>query len=227
MQPASDPANEREAPTNNLAAGRSIPAPPWPADTVIAFRETHEGRVRSARPLRVIEDTAAGIVGYLDPDSTVAWPRRTDGTPSRTPNLAWSLVIERWQGPGSLWILPADVGWAATLFYDKVTNEPIRCKINFQDPWIRTSCGLDALDLALDLMVELNLTDRFLKDEDELADIVAAGIIPDDRVIRAELDAVSALLDRRAPPFDRTWIDWRPDPSVGPLDLPAGWDRTE
>jgi len=204
-----------------------IPPPPWPAGTVIALRETYNAQVRSARPLRILEDTDDMVVGYLVAGSTVAWPRRADGTPSRTPNLEWKLVIEKWQGPGSLWILPRNAGWAATLFYDLTTGDPVRWKINFQDPWIRTPYGLDALDLALDLMVELNLTDRYLKDEDELADIIAAGVIDDDRTVLAELEAVSYLLDQGAPPFGEQWTRWRPDPDWTALDLPTGWDRLD
>jgi hypothetical protein len=197
----------------------------WEPGTVIALREVHDGRVRSARPLRIVFDEGDAIVGFLVPGSTVAWPRRPDGSVSRTPNVGWELSLERWQGPGALWILPAETGWAATLHLDAHAGEPQGWKVNFQEPWRRAGCALDALDLALDLMVGLDHRDRHLKDEDELAVMVEAGIVADESRIRRDLTMVEALLDRGEAPFDGTWERWRPDPSWNPLALPEGWDR--
>jgi hypothetical protein len=52
-------------------------------------------------------------------------------------------------------------------------------------------------------------------------------VIPaeDEPRLRADGErAVRRVLDR-APPFDRDWTAWRPDPSWPVPVLPEGWDR--
>ncbi len=197
--------------------------------TTVVLREVLDGRIRSARPLRIVADDVDGVVGYLVPRSTVAWPRLLDGAQSQTPDQGWLLPEEEWFGPGSLYVVPAGAGYAAVLFFDRDTGEPLSWKVDFFRPLARTGVGFDTLDHALDLLVTLDRRSWQPKDLDDAAQLRRVAVL--DRHELAALDAerarVEDLLRRRAAPFDDRWPTWRPDPTWPPLRLPQGWDHLE
>ena len=43
--------------------------------------------------------------------------------------------------------------------------------------------------------------------------------------IRHAGEAAIKRLERREPPFNEPWLDWRPDPDWGPLELPENWAK--
>jgi predicted RNA-binding protein associated with RNAse of E/G family len=90
--------------------------------------------------------------------------------------------------------------------------------VNFERPLRRTPVGVDTFDEKLDLIVRPDGTYRW-KDEDELEQAAAAGLLEADAV-RAEAQRV---LDEW--PFPTGWEEWRPDPSWPTPQLPDGWDR--
>jgi hypothetical protein len=130
----------------------------WQPGDVIVLREVLDGRVRSARPLAVVADGPGLLAGYLAPRSQVAWPRLVDGAQSQTPDQGWRLDLEVWNGPGCLFLLPAGEAYAAVLFLDRDTGEPLGWKVDFLEPAIRTPAGLDTLDWALDLLAPVDLS---------------------------------------------------------------------
>ena len=116
---------------------------PWPGGdryepgTVVVLRELLDGRVRSARPLQVVEDGQDGLAAYLVPRSEVAWPRLLDGAQSQTPDQGWLLRREEWQGPGCLFVLPPGEAYAAVLFFDRDDARPLSWKVDFLRPPLR------------------------------------------------------------------------------------------
>jgi len=215
--------------------------------TTVVLREVLEGRVRSARPLRVVADEPEQFVGYLVPRSEVAWPRLADRvTQSQTPDQGWQLPLEEWHGPGALFVMPAGSGFAAVLFLDRDTHAPIGWKVDFFRPPVRHRLGFDTLDHAFDLLADAELTSWQTKDLDDLAQLVRLGLLegPERRAFERERDRVERWLTERtgsgpamtsparapdpgpdpAGPFTEGWQAWRPEPGWPPLELPAGWD---
>ena len=107
--------------------------------------------------------------------------------------------------------------------------------VNLEDPLVRTPIGFDYLDRLLDIEIAPDLSRWKWKDEDELEEAVARGILTSQEahVIRAEGESVIAALDAGHPPFDEPWDRWRPDPcwptsriSCGlerPMQVPGRW----
>lgn len=192
----------------------------------VVLREVIGARIRSARPLRVIEDSVERFVGYLVPRSTVAWPRLADGIEqSQTPDQGWRLPLERWRGPGSLFIVPAGAGFATVLFCDAATGQPLGWKVDFFRPLRRGPVGFDTLDHAFDLLVGLDGSWQ-TKDLDDLAQLRRLGLLtgPEHEAFRRDSERVERwLADGDGPFTDPAWRSWRPDPRWAPLELPDGW----
>lgn len=199
-----------------------------PGQTVV-LREVLHGRIRSARPLRVIADDDNAFVGFLTPRSAVAWPRLIDREQSQTPDQGWRLADEVWQGPGSLFVIPEGEAFAAVLFFDPSTGEPLSWKVDFLLPPRRTTMGLDTLDTALDLLAPFDLSSWEVKDTDDFAQLGRIGVL-DRQAMSSVAEArgrAEDLMATRAGPFDERWRTWRPDPGWQPLEFPAGWDVLE
>ena len=98
--------------------------------------------------------------------------------------------------------------------------------VNLEDPLTHSAVGFDYLDQFLDIEIAPDLSAWNWKDEDELEDAVANGLMAPQRadLIRAEGIRVIETLDKKAPPFDEQWHLWRPDPQWESPGLPAGWD---
>lgn len=86
--------------------------------------------------------------------------------------------------------------------------------INVEEPFRRTSIGVDTNDHTLDVVVLPDLTWAW-KDEDQLAERAANGVyVPEFASrIRATAEQALELLEARRSPFDGTWVEWAPDPS--------------
>lgn len=200
----------------------------FPPGTTVVLREVVEGRVRSARPLRVVLDDADRFVGYLVPRSTVAWPRLADGvTQSQTPDQGWQLPLEEWHGPGALFVMPAGAGFAVVLFFDRDLGTPLGWKVDFLRPTARHRVGFDTVDQGFDLLASGDLSAWEAKDLDDLAQLVRVGLLAGDELaaFEAERARVEGWLRRGGGgPFDEGWTRWRPEAAWAPLDLPDGWN---
>ena len=194
------------------------------AGTLVVLRELIDHRVRSARPLQVVEDGEQGLAAYLVPRSEVAWPRLVDGERSQTPDQGWLLRREEWQGPGCLLVSPPPgESHAAVLFFDRVHHRPLSWKVDFLRPPTRHGTCLDTLDWALDLLVPLDRRDWTVKDTDDLAQLRVLELLGPGghhRVEAAHVRAEEAIAAGRSP-FDDRWPRWRPPTDTRPLRLPA------
>jgi Protein of unknown function (DUF402) len=92
--------------------------------------------------------------------------------------------------------------------------------VNFEEPARRTSLGWDYRDHKLDLIVRPGGSVEW-KDEDELAQAGAAGLL-DEAAVRAEAERVLA-----DPPWPTGWERWRPEPTWRVPVLPEGWEGVE
>jgi hypothetical protein len=91
---------------------------------------------------------------------------------------------------------------------------------------VRTAVGVDVFDDVLDIVIA---ADRryYWRDEEEMADLVAAGLYTEGEAaeLRSVGEAVIEMVERRQPPFDDAWQEWRPSPDLRLGPLPEGWQH--
>jgi hypothetical protein len=94
-----------------------------------------------------------------------------------------------------------------------------------EDPLQRTARGFDYVDQILDIVVAPDLKTWRWKDEDELEEAIALGLILPERArsMRAEGENVVRMLQSGKSIFNG-WENWRPDPSWPVPTLPEDWD---
>jgi hypothetical protein len=83
---------------------------------------------------------------------------------------------------------------------------------------------LDTLDLDLDLVINPDLTFEW-KDEDDYQKGIETGIILPEWVegIEHAKKEVLGRLASRGYPFDRSWLNWKPDVNWAPPKFPEIW----
>ena len=112
------------------------------------------------------------------------------------------------------------------LFWNHESNHFLCYYINFQLPFRRIKNGIDTLDLDLDLVIQPDGSYRW-KDEVDYQKAIEHEVILPEWVqgVEAAKSEVLARLERRAYPFDGSWLDWKPDPGWSPPPLPENWDK--
>lgn len=182
----------------------------------------------------VIEDTDDRLLLWL-PKGTrrkvpVTPPSRPD-PPTRSARIIDNLAYGDWVygdhvwDVSSLWILrPGD--WYATWVSWRAVGDHLGWYVNMQYPFRRTSLGIEAMDLMLDVVVEPNMTWQW-KDDDEFDEIARRGIFDGRTVerIRREAANVIGLIEARKPPFSEPWPSWSPDTSWQLPVLPDNWSQ--
>lgn len=205
----------------------------WAPGQTIVHQEVWRGRVWAARPLTVVEDTEEQLLLWI-PKGTV---RKVPTTPPERPdpsrredriieNLArcdWAYGDHVWD-VSSLWIMrPGD--WHAVWVSWLDSGAHFGWYINMQMPYRRTAIGIEAMDLALDIVVEPDLGWRW-KDDEEFAEILDRAIFdaPTGARVREEADNVIRRIEAAEPPFSEPWPSWRPDPQWSQPTLRDRWD---
>jgi hypothetical protein len=193
----------------------------------IVLRETLRGRIWVARPTIVVLDDEDRWMFYIPPGTPFRRPA-ADGPLVRlkAPGADWTLQERRWDdvhvlsfawaGAGHAVLHLWDAGWMPTCWY-----------VNVEAPLRRFESGFDTFDRDLDVVIEPDRSSWRWKDEDVVAEGIRLGAYTPEEAAGFRREAERGLrrvLDRE-PPFDREWAGWRPDPSWGPPELPAGWDR--
>ncbi|MDD1064162.1 DUF402 domain-containing protein [Streptomyces cocklensis] len=205
-----------------------------PGETVVR-RDVHRcGRVWSEQALRVIADTPEALVTACAPGAQARWPAlyaraRAEGDRTiRTQAFdamatgKWQLAPAVWQETELLLWKPPTAWFSVNAFF---TAAGLRnWYINFEHPTHRTEAGFDTLDLAIDLVIDPDLSTLRWKDEDEYAHVRRLGIVTDTehRAVEHARAQALALIEDRAGPFaeaDR-WQAWRWNPAWPTPSLP-------
>ena len=141
------------------------------------------------------------------------------------------LRASTWSGSGVLMQFPVDEPWSvwfrflADGSFDGWYGNLETPKVRWERP--DGSRGLDASDRELDVEVRADCTWAW-KDEDEFeAKTGRDGFWTQEgqQRIRADGERLIARLERREPPFDGRFTDFRPDPRwVNPV-IPTPWDH--
>jgi len=198
----------------------------WTAGTPILLRETWQGRVWTAQPVRVVQDSPDLLVLHMQPGTVCKHPG--DSTPFLSDD--WTLADRVWTGGDALYLCPPGAWHMVILFF---TPPPARqlqhWYVNLQTPLRRRPLGFDYLDQELDLIVSLDRKTWRWKDEERFADAQRRGrISPDDaRRVRAEGERVIAQIAGDDSPFAHGWEHWRaPSDWREPPTLPPDWRMT-
>jgi uncharacterized protein len=192
-------------------------------DSFLARYESADGVIRGALPLRVVGERNGYLATWLPAGTTVAMPTLADGR-----SLRDCSVEERYTLPRTSRIGPR-VGDAAVLLFPERAAHSIHVfahgwYVNLERVHRWHDRGVDTRDHLLDIVCERSREWRW-KDEDELADAVAFGLITQEYAdeIRAEGERVVRMFARWDPPFSDAWEDWRPEASWPIPALPKDW----
>jgi hypothetical protein len=101
--------------------------------------------------------------------------------------------------------------------------------VNIQSPLRRWSGGFDYTDWFLDVRIPIDRSTYEWKDEDELAEAGRRGLVTEAEAhdIRWAGERAIEHVLLLEPPFDRDWLDWKPDHAWEPPTLAEGWERSE
>ena len=131
----------------------------WKADDRILWQGIYRQRVWHAQTVIVVRDTLEETIVALLPGTDCIAPerylkgktyaqRRWDYKDS-----FWDLEKFKWHTNRLLFLLEPENYYSTILFWHHERNEFLRYYINFQLPLQRSNCGIDTLDLDLDLNI--------------------------------------------------------------------------
>jgi hypothetical protein len=196
----------------------------------IAIREIWQGRVWSARPVIVEQDTPELMALYLPPGTLGKKPRTIDGeevTPITRVQAEWLLADNVWPEDGeSIRLMIPGKPYSVLCFWLEKHSIHRDWYINLEDPLYRTSIGFDYMDQLLDIIVESDLSDWHWKDEDEFQEAQELGLISPEKAgnLRTEGEKVVEMLLSGESVFNG-WEHWKPDPAWEIPTLPEGWEK--
>ena len=198
-----------------------------PGQTVV-LREVLHGRIWSAKPAVIVQDTPEMLALYAPSGTMAKQPRTLEGKRVKAENRLsseWILVDSLWSSFHLLRMTVPGSMYSVIAFWDNPGMEFHDWYINLEDPLYRTTLGFEFLDQWLDVIVAPDLSAWRWKDEDEFAEAVEIGLISKVKAatLQAEGERVAKWLRSGKSPFNE-WINWRPDPSWEIPILPEGWD---
>ncbi len=204
----------------------------WKPGDVIAWRGIFRNRLWHAMPMFVVKDTLQEVVLAVLPGTLCKveenynkgknnGKRRWDFK-----DTDWRLADFTWHTNRLLLIVEPEKYYSIDLFWNHEENKFIGYYVNFQHPYRRSHCGIDSLDLELDIDIEPDLSYKW-KDVDDYQKAIECGIISPECIqgIEAAKPEILERLETRRYPFDGAWLDWMPDPAWSPPTLPATWDK--
>ncbi len=204
----------------------------WQSGDVLAWRGIYRNRVWHAQTVIVVKDLPEELVLALLPGAECVAPEGylngKDGDKRR-----WNFKDKDWATQDYLWrtnrllvLLEPKKYYSTIFFWHNESNEFLCYYINFQLPFQRSHCGVDTLDLDLDLIIAPDLSHEWKDIEDYQKAIEEQIIFPEwTKEIDIAKKEILDKLEKRQYPYDASWLDWTPDPSWAPPKLPENWDK--
>jgi predicted RNA-binding protein associated with RNAse of E/G family len=205
-------------------SARPEAAAAWASGDAVLLREIHRGRVWAARPATIVSDEPGLVALYLEPG--IRWMRpvaASSGVPLRMPAPDWQLAEAIADGSRVLYLIQPGAAHAVHLRWLPPDWRFEGWYVNLQEPLRRSPDGFDYMDHMLDIVVDPDLSWRW-KDEDELTEAVASGLVSEGWAerVRSEGRRVVRRIEGRQPPFTEPWDRWEPDPAWRTPTLPDG-----
>jgi protein associated with RNAse G/E len=204
----------------------------WSPGDIIVWRGIFRNRVWNALTIIVVKDSPEEIIMTLLPGTECRterdYPKGKEHAKRRWnfKDKAWKLEKYFWHTNRLLLIVEPGKYYSTILFWNHQSDEFVCYYINFQSPFQRHTCGIDTLDLDLDLVISPDLSYEW-KDVDEYQKAIENGIISQHEILGIESAKREILekLEKRQYPFDGSWLDWMPDRRWKPPTLPENWDK--
>ena len=199
------------------------------------LRGIFDNQVWLAQSVIVVRDEATQTVLLLLPGAQCAfpegywrWRRNKDFSHGTRWQEAQSghITLRKftWQTNRILIFLEPEKYYSFYLFWDHSSDQFSCYYINFQIPYQRNHCGFDTLDLDLDIVIDPHYNWEW-KDQEEYEMGIKEGGIQDKWVkgIEQSQGDVFDRINTRSYPLDDSWLQWRPDPTWVPPELPERW----
>ena len=204
----------------------------WKSGDVISWRGIYRERIWHSQTVIVVQDAPEELVLTLLPGTECVAPEGYflgKNSFQRRWNFKekdWQLEKYSWHTNRVLLLLEPEKYYSIMYFWNDESNEFLYYYINFQVPFQRSHCGIDTLDLDLDLIIHPDFSYEW-KDVDDYQKAIENGIIFP-KWIQGIEEAKSDIfnkLEKRLYPFDGSWLNWMPDPTWSPPKLPENWDK--
>lgn len=203
-------------------------SPRWITGSQVVYREVWRGKVWTAKPVIVVQDTSELIALYL-PVGT-HWKLPSGNREQYFHYLQtgeWTLADGEWLPGDTLFLLIPNEAHAVHVMWKPKNREFAGWYINLQEPVRRTITGFDFMDQELDIVVKPDLSEWVWKDGEHLARAQTDGRYSVSQVnaIRAEGQRVIARIQARTSPFSDGWEMWKP-PTGWPIPtLSEDWEK--
>ena len=204
----------------------------WQAGDVLAWRGIYRNRVWHVVTMIVVKDSPEELVLALQPgaecmaEKDYANGKKNGKRRWDFRDKPWELKKFHWRTNRLLILLEPEKYYSTMYFWNDASNEFLCYYINFQEPFQRSHCGIDTLDLDLDLIINPDFSYEWKDIEDYRTAIEKGIIFPEwTREIETAKQEILERLGKRQYPYDGSWLNWTPDPSWSPPSLPENWDK--
>jgi hypothetical protein len=173
----------------------------WEHGDVVAWRGIYRGHIWHAVAMIVVKDSPEEMVLALLPGAErIAEKEYASGRKSHPgrwdfKDRAWELEKFHWRTNRLLILLEREKHYSTMYFWNDSCNEFLCYYVNFQLPFQRSHCGIDTLDLDLDLIIYPNLSYEW-KDVEDYQKAIEKGVItPEDvqGIERVKLEVLERL----------------------------------
>lgn len=194
----------------------------------IVLREMWDGKIWSAYPVIVVQDTADLLVVYRPPGALSKRRLSLRGdrvTAYERKHKQWSLADATRDDVWMLKLTIPDEPFSVIAFWNSV-DQSFRCwYINLEEVAHRSPVGIDYTDMILDVIIQPNLKDWYWEDEDELQEAMEEGLISQEKAksLYAKGIQVRDMIMSGKSVFNG-WEHWRPNLTWTVPSLPQGWD---
>ncbi|HEY3312920.1 MAG TPA: DUF402 domain-containing protein [Anaerolineales bacterium] len=192
---------------------------PWHIQSALVVKDTPDETALLLLP----GAECAGPWGYIhkkhgDHSGWQRWQETLSGD--------WNLEKYHWRTNRFLILLEPQKFFASIYIWNHASGDFECYYINFQLPFVRSQCGFDTYDLELDLVIDPDFQWHW-KDVEGYQEGVRLGAIRPEWVegIEQAKKDVFARLENRFYPLNARWLNWLPDQTWAPPQLPPGWDK--